>query len=75
MAYVSTSQDELLRGLKEQLRWRNAAETLPFKDVFESHQSLVTINEKLREQTVDQDKVIHWQQSCEIPFPLSYNEN
>lgn len=48
---------ELLRALLFQLKVRNAEETWAFKDVFNSHRGLLTLNEKLMQQTVDQDKV------------------
>lgn len=52
-----TQNVELLEGLLRQLRARNLEQTWPFKDVFNSHQGLLTLNEKLRQQTLDQDKV------------------
>lgn len=48
---------ELLQSLLGKLRVRNAEQTLAFKDVFKSHQGLLTLNEMLRQQTLDQDKV------------------
>lgn len=48
---------DLLRGLAAQLRHRNAQQSWAFKDVFNAHQGLLGLNEKLRQQTLDQDKV------------------
>lgn len=48
---------ELLRGLASKLRRRNLEQTAAFKDAFIAHQGLLNLNEKLRQQTLDQDKV------------------
>lgn len=48
---------ELLRGLASKLRRRNLEQTTAFKDAFIAHQGLLNLNEKLRQQTLDQDKV------------------
>lgn len=53
----SIGHAELFRGLAAQLRQRNAEQTWAFKDVFTSHEGLLRLNEKLRQQTLDQDKV------------------
>lgn len=48
---------KLLRSLSSKLRHRNEEQCSAFKDVFISHQGLLLINEKLRQQTLQQDKV------------------
>lgn len=57
-AAAAQRHTRLLQSLVSKLRDRNA-EILPFKDVFISHQGLLHINEKLRQQTLQQDKVRH----------------
>lgn len=47
----------LLHCLLGKLKVRNAEQTWAFKDVFTSHQVLLTLNEMMRQQTLDQDKV------------------
>lgn len=47
----------LLRSLASKLRHRNSEQSSAFKDVFTAHQGLLHINEKLRQQTLQQDKV------------------
>lgn len=50
-------REELLEDLARKLRRRNVEQTWAFKDVFAAHQGLLHLNEKLRQQTLDQDKV------------------
>lgn len=47
----------LLRDLASKLRCRNLEQTVAFKDAFNAHQGLLNLTEKLRQQTLDQDKV------------------
>lgn len=54
---VAERHAELLRGLASKLRGRNLEQTAAFKDVFYAHQGLLNLNVKLRQQTLDQDKV------------------
>lgn len=48
---------ELLRHLTKKLRRRNAEQTVAFKDVFMAHEGLLQLNAKLKQQTLEQDKV------------------
>eukprot|EP00903_Cladosiphon_okamuranus_P021611 g19872.t1 len=49
---------KLLRSLASKLRHRNSEQSSAFKDVFTAHQGLLLFNEKLRQQTLQQDKDI-----------------
>ena len=49
---------KLLRSLASKLRHRNSEQSSAFKDVFNAHQGLLHLNEKLRQQTLQQDKVL-----------------
>lgn len=49
---------KLLRSLASKLRHRNSEQSSAFKDVFTAHQGLLHLNEKLRQQTLQQDKVL-----------------
>lgn len=49
---------KLLRSLASKLRHRNSEQSSAFKDVFSAHQGLLHLNEKLRQQTLQQDKVL-----------------
>lgn len=51
------SNTELLRELATKLRRRNAEQTVAFRDVFMAHEGLLQLNAKLRQQTLEQDKV------------------
>lgn len=48
---------ELLRELTKKLRRRNVEQTVAFRDVFMAHEGLLQLNAKLRQQTLEQDKV------------------
>lgn len=56
-AVGSDSHAKLLRNLAWKLRCRNLQQSSAFKDVFSAHSGLLHINEKLRQQTLQQDKV------------------
>lgn len=61
---------ELLLGLASQLRRRNVEQSVAFKDVFNAHQGLLHVNEKLRQQTLEQDKVTHESRCADGPLSL-----
>lgn len=54
---VSSEHMALLHTLASKLRRRNLSQTVAFKDVYAAHQGVIYLNEKLRQQTLDQDKV------------------
>lgn len=62
-------REELLRGLARKLRRRNVEQTWAFKDVFAANQGLLNLNEKLRQQTLDQDKACV---TSKLVFNLNY---
>ena len=73
-AIAAQRHARLLQSLASKLRHRNA-EISAFKDVFTAHQGLLHINEKLRQQTLQQDKVptylqlgrnLHSRQRCAV---------
>ncbi|CAN0227374.1 unnamed protein product [Pylaiella littoralis] len=55
---ASDNHAKLLRSLAWKLRCRNLQQSSAFKDVYSAHGGLLHINEKLRQQTLQQDKDI-----------------